>query len=128
MSSYDARKELHERMDRWASWARSPENRPTAPSDVAGYLKERLDQAHDSAEFTKEIENTERAVARTWLEDKAYKRIIKCYWLGRLSFIEIAMKYHTSESGTKQLFDEAMSRVENNLTNVEKRLDRIGNI
>ena len=92
--------ELDERLERWALWARGPSI--GSVSTAEGYLKERLDMAADSAEMTDEIMVTERAIARTKMEDKAYWRVISRWYLGRLSFIEISLFFHTPEDGIKQ--------------------------
>ncbi len=102
-------KELDERLERWANWARSPSM--GSVNSVSGYLKERLDQAADSYEMTDEIAITERAMARVKLEEKAYWRVIARYYLGRLSCIEISLQFFTSEHGIKLLLLEAKSRV-----------------
>ena len=111
-------KELDQRLERWANWARSPSM--GAPIGVVGYLKERLDIAHDSDEMTTEIAITERAVARAKLEEKAYWRVLARYYLGRLSIVEIAMFFHTSEDGTKQLFLEAKGCVAGHIYDIER--------
>ncbi|KKK72610.1 hypothetical protein LCGC14_2902130, partial [marine sediment metagenome] len=41
-----------------------------------GYMREHVDPAADSDEMTDEIAVTERAIARTKMEDKAYWRVI----------------------------------------------------
>jgi len=111
-------KELDERLERWANWARSPSM--GAPLSVVGYLKERLDIAHDSAEMTDEMVVTERAVARTKMEDKAYWRVLARYYLGRLSIVEIALFFHTSEDGLNRLFLEAKGKVASHIYDIEQ--------
>jgi len=111
-------KELDQRLERWANWARSPSM--GAPIGVVGYLKERLDIAHDSDEMTDEIAVTERAVARAKLEEKAYWRVLARYYLGRLSIVEIALFFHTSEDGLKRLFLEAKGCVSKHIYESEQ--------
>lgn len=110
-------KELEQRLERWADWARSPVI--GSGTGAIGYLRERLDRAADSWELTDEIAITERAVARTKLSNKAYWRVIAKYYLGRLSYIEIAMDYHVSEASVRELLDNAMSCVAGHLESLE---------
>ena len=110
-------KELHNRLEDWADWSRSP--MPGANPGVVGYLKERLDIGVDSITMTPEIEITERAVARTFMEDKAYRRVIKRYYLGRLSTCEIASQFYVSESGINDLLAEAKSHIHQHILDIE---------
>jgi len=110
--------ELDNRLERWAAWARGP---PIGSATTAeGYLRERLDTAADSDELTQEIMLTEKAVARTKLERKEYWRVIARYYLGRLSFIEIALFYHVPEHGVKSLWMQARSRVGDHIATLER--------
>jgi len=113
--------ELDQRMDRWASWARGP---PVgAASSAVGYLRERLDQAADSAEMTPEIQITEQAIARTKMEEKAYWRVIAKYYLGGLAAVEISHFYSTSEGGIKRLLLQAKTRIGEHIFSLERGLD-----
>lgn len=91
--------ELDARLDDWARWARSPA--PGSSNGSAGYLKERLDQAADSAEMTDEIAITERAVAKTKAESRMHWRVISRYYLGRLSEVEIGLDLQRSHDQVK---------------------------
>jgi len=102
-------KELDDRLERWASWARCPTI--GAISTEVGYMKERTDIAADSAEMTQEIAVTERAMARTKMEDKAYWRVISGYYLKRRSIIIMSLFWRVSEKRLKLLFDEARGRI-----------------
>ena len=102
-------KELDERLERWSDWARCPDI--GAISTEVGYMKERTDIAADSAEMTPEIEVTERAMARTKSEDKAYWRVISGYYLKRRSIIIMSLFWRVSEKSLKRLFDEAKGRI-----------------
>ena len=102
-------KELDERLERWADWARGP---PVGSIRSAeGVMREYVDAAADSAEMTVDISITERALARTKMEDKAYWRVISRYYLGRQPLIFIAGYFHVSEHNIKRLFDEAKGRI-----------------
>jgi len=114
-------KELDQRLDRWASWARGPSVGST--SGAVGYMRERLDRAADSAEMTKEIEITEQAIARTKMEDKAYWRVIARYYLDHLSFVEISMQFRASEHGIKRLLLQAKTRIGEHIFSLERGLD-----
>ena len=109
--------ELEQRLERWSNWARSPQIGSTG--STVGYLKERLDKAHD-IDMNDEIAITERAVARTKMEDKAYWRVIARYYLGRLSCIEIALTFHVSEHGIKRLLLEAKGRIGDHIATMEQ--------
>ena len=85
-----------------------------------GYMREYVDPAADSDEMTEEIAVTERAIARTKMEDKAYWRVIARYYLGRLSLIEIALFFHVAEDGLKRLFEQAKSRISNHILDIER--------
>jgi len=106
-------KELEERLEDWALWARGPE--PGGAGEAIGYLREKSDRAVDSAELTDDILHVERAVARARIKDKAYWRVISRYYLGRMSEIEIAGFFGVSESNIKTLLEEAKSEVRQNL-------------
>ena len=110
-------KELDERLERWAAWARGPT--VGAISTEVGYMAERLDTPADSDEMTAEIIVTERAIARTKMEDKAYWRVIAKYYLGRQSIIIMSLLWHVSEDGLKRLFDEAKGRVGEHIFDIE---------
>lgn len=109
-------KELDQRLESWANWARSPQMGSTG--SVVGYLKERIDKAHD-IDMTDEIAITERAVARTKIEDKAYWRVISRYYLGRLSCVEISLQFYTSEHGIKSLLLQAKSRIGDHIATMD---------
>lgn len=102
-------KELDERLERWANWAREPYI--GAISSEVGYMKERLDPFADSAEMTPEIALTERACARTKLEDKAYYSVIARYYLGQQPICFIAQFFDKPEKSIQRLFDEAKGRI-----------------
>lgn len=110
--------ELEARLTRWANWARGPSI--GSASTAVGYMRERLDRGADSQEMTDEIAITERAIARTKLEDRAYWRVIAKYYLGSLALVEIANFYHTSETGIKSLFLRAKGRVADNIYQIER--------
>ena len=109
--------ELDQRLTRWGNFARGMSLGSGGGAD--GYLKERLDNGADSDEFTWEIQITERAVARTRLEDRAYSSIIKRYYLGEEAIVEIASFYNTSEYGTKCLFEQAKGVVNGHICDLE---------
>lgn len=113
----DPQKALHERLERWAVWARGPSI--GGSGGAIGYLRERLDPGADSDEFTDEVMVTERAVARTKLEEKAYWRVIAKYYLGRMSIAEIAPIYHVSEGSLERLFAAAKSCVRRHIYDIE---------
>ena len=113
--------ELDKRLTEWGSFARGLSLGSGGGSD--GYMRERLDNGADSDEFTPEIQITERAVARTRLENRAYSSIIKRYYLGEEAIVEIASFYHTSEYGTKCLFEQAKNVVNGYICDLENGVD-----
>ena len=86
---------------------------------TVGYLQERQDKSHD-CDMTDEIAITERAVARTKIEDRAYWKVIARYYLGRLSCIEIALQFRVSEHGIKGLLLQAKSRIGEHIAVMER--------
>ena len=82
-------------------------------------MQEFLDNAADSDEMTDDIAITERAIARTKMEDKAYWRVIARWYLGRLPFVEIALFFNVSEYDVKQLFLEAKGRIGQHICDIE---------
>jgi len=70
--------EIHERLVTWAQWARCAE--PGREGTSEGYLRERLDPAHDG-EPTPEIQETERAVATMKLARPDYWRYFAGFYL-----------------------------------------------
>ena len=110
--------ELDDRLERWADWARSPEE--GSVGSAVGYMKEHLDPAADSDVMTDEIVITERAIARSKMEDRAYCRVIKHYYMGRESFAEIAGFFNVSEDSIKRLFYEAKGRVGWHIFDIER--------
>lgn len=83
-------------------------------------MRERLDVPADSEEMTEEVAITERAIARTKMEDKAYWHVIKKYYLGRLNKMEIAAFYHVSYDGLNRLFQQAKSRISEHISDIER--------
>ena len=114
--------ELDDRLERWANWARSPI--PGAVGGAIGYMREYLDPPADSDLMTDEIVITERAIARAKMEDRAYCRVIKKYYLGRLSFAEIAGSFNVSERSIARLFDEAKGRIGWHIFEIEAVFDK----
>ena len=109
--------ELEQRLERWSDWARSPQIGSTG--STIGYLQERVDKSHD-IDMTDEIAVTERAVARTKMDDRSYWKVIARYYLGRLSCVEISLQFHTSEHGIKQLLLEAKGRIGEHIAVIER--------
>lgn len=109
--------ELEQRLERWADWARSPS--PGACNGAEGYLRERLDSCHDSAEMSAEIEITERAVARTKKQHPKYTRIIKRYYLGRRNTMEIASEFGVPEAYVIRNLENARSCIHEHICEVE---------
>lgn len=110
--------ELEIRLEKWAKFGRSREVGSTGRG--TGYLRERLDSANDSEEFTDEIATTERAIARTAMEDKAYEIVIKEVYLGRHSIHWISLYLHVSESGLNRLFLQAKDRIRAHIFDIEQ--------
>ena len=113
--------ELHDRLERWADWARSPDIGSIGTE--VGYMQERLAPAADSAQMTTEIETTERAMARTKMEDKAYWRVIEGYYLKRRSIIIMSLFWHVHEKSLKRLFDDAKGRIGGHIFDIENGVD-----
>ena len=111
-------RELDERLERWAGWARS--GIPGAVNGSVGYMQERLDQAADSHEMSDEIAVTERAMARTKMEHKVFWRVLAKYYLGRLSFVEISLDFNSAEINVRRLFDRAKSRVGEHINAIDQ--------
>ena len=86
---YDEPRDIHERCLRWGSWARCAQ--PGAEGTSEGYLRERLDHAHES-EPSPEVAETEKAVAKMAVQRADYYRAFKRYYLNptQLSEDEIA--------------------------------------
>ncbi len=102
-------KELDDRLEDWAKWARSP-TVGAIGSEVA-YMKARHDTPADSAEMTDEVAITERALARVKMEDRAYWNIIEKYYLGRQPVVFIALSIDKPKDRVQSLLDEAIGRV-----------------
>lgn len=85
----DEPREIHLLMLAWGRWARCPA--PGAEGTAAGYLRQRLDHAHDG-EPTPEIELTEKAVAKMRAARPDYWSVVARYYLNpsQLSESEIA--------------------------------------
>jgi hypothetical protein len=79
----------HDRLERWGKWARCAALGES--SDAAGYLRERLDHAHDT-EPTAEIAITDRAVAKVKVARRDYWRVLGRYYLSDRSEYEIALE------------------------------------
>jgi hypothetical protein len=79
----------HSRLVRWANWARCPE--PGSVGTSEGYLREPTAPGHEG-EPTAEIEVTDKAVARMWVERPDYYRVFAMFYLSpsELSTYEIA--------------------------------------
>lgn len=110
--------ELEERLVKWGEWARSP--LIGSANGSAGYMRERLDRTADSDELTAEIAVTERAVARTKLEEKAYWRVIARTYMGDLSAAEIASFFNVSEDSINRLLANARASVQNHIYEIER--------
>jgi hypothetical protein len=84
---------LHARLSRWAAWARCP--MPGAEGTAIGYLRERLDHAHDT-QPTEEIAVTDKAVAQMRVKRKDYWRVFADFYLnpGEPSEYEIARQHN----------------------------------
>ncbi len=113
--------ELDERLDRWADWARAPS--AGSMSAAEGYMRERVDSGADSTELTDEIAITERAIARTKIEEKAYWRVISRYYLGRLCTREIASFFCVSYESIQRLLQEAKGRIGYHIFELERQAD-----
>jgi len=114
-------KELDERLERWADWAREPT--VGAISTEVRYMSEHLDPPADSAEMTDEFLITEKAIARTKMEDNAYWDVIEKYYMDRQSIIMMSLFWHVSEDGLKRLFNEAKGRIGEHIFDIENGLD-----
>ena len=114
-------KELDQRLERWADWARSPSMGSGGTAE--GYMRERLDKGADSAEMTDEIAVTERAVARAKMQEKAFWRVLAKYYLGRMPFVEIAFDFNVSEVSLKALFEDARACVHGHILDIERGID-----
>ena len=102
-------KELDERIDDWAKWAREPLTGEISSECV--YSKEHLPPAADSAEMTDEVVITERAIGRTKIEHNAYWRVIYHYYIHRQPLFTMSIYWNVPESEIKRLFDEAKGRI-----------------
>ena len=98
-------RELHRLLELWAAANRGP-----APGSVGGAWGERLDRA-TPAQWSPAVEQVERAINRTFAEDRAYRRIVNHYWLGRESCHFIAINFRVSETAIKDLLFQAESRI-----------------
>lgn len=79
----------HARLLRWAAWARCPV--PGAVGTAEGYMRELTAHGHEG-EPTPEIAETDKAVAKMYVERPYYKRVFNFYYLNptELSYYEIA--------------------------------------
>jgi hypothetical protein len=68
----------HARLVRWANWARCPE--PGAVGTSEGYLREPTAPGHEGVP-TPEIEVTDKAVARMWVERPDYYKVFAMFYL-----------------------------------------------
>lgn len=73
----------------WGRWARCAV--PGDGSSAEGYLRERLDHAHDTG-ATAEIAETDRAVARVKVSRKDYWKVLARYYMTDLSEYEISLE------------------------------------
>lgn len=85
----DEPREVHMKLVAWGRWARCA--MPGAEGTAVGYLRQRLDHAHEG-EPTPEIELTDRAVARMKVLRPDYWGVFARYYLNpsELSEYEIA--------------------------------------
>ncbi len=110
--------ETNERLERWATWARS------GPVILGGgsetHLKERLDQEADSDEFTRDIEITDKAVARTKADYKKWEQVIKRYYLDKQAIFEVAGNLRFTEGYTRELLKGAVGKVAHHVIILER--------
>lgn len=116
--------ELHNRLERWAEWARCPS--PGSAGAAIGYMRERLDRSADSAVMTDEVAITERACARTKLKQKAYYRVIAKAYLGRYNTVEMAAFWGESEGSISRLLEDAKACVHGHILDIERNIDTDG--
>ena len=81
----DEPREIHDRCVRWGAWARCAQ--PGAEGTAEGYLRERIDHAHDS-EPTEEIVETEKAVAKMRAQRADYWSAFARYYLNPTALSE----------------------------------------
>jgi hypothetical protein len=96
--------EAHQLLEEWAIWAREPMAGDSGGGD--GYMREKLDQAHDSAEMTDRIANAEKALARLGQKNRIWLKILKKYYLARKGEAEIASGMRLTEGYTRNLLKE----------------------
>jgi len=87
----DQPKEIHDRCLAWGHWARCAQ--PGAEGTSEGYLRQRLDHAHEG-EPTEEVAETDKAVARMRVARPDYWKMFARYYLNptELSEYEIAIE------------------------------------
>ena len=78
MMTYDEPRDIHDRCLAWGAWARCV--LPGESTTAEGYLRERLDHAHEGIP-SPEVAQTERAVARMKVSRKAYWPVFARYYL-----------------------------------------------
>lgn len=98
----------HELLEEWAAWAREPI--PGMSSGAEGYLREKLDQTHDSAEMTTRVELAEKALARLREDDRRGLKVLKRFYLARKGESEIAAGMSTTLANIKATLRQAKAR------------------
>lgn len=110
---------LHERLCRWADWARCPEPGHVGTSE--GYMRERLDHAHEG-EPTAEIEITDKAVGRMRVSRPDYWPVFARFYLNpaALSTYEISLQIGHHEERVKAMLRQSQMLVGHNIFKLEK--------
>ena len=94
--------EAHQLLEEWAAWAREPMG-GFGNSGLEGYMREKLDHAHDSAEMTPRIERAEKALAMVKAQNRIWLKVIKKYYLARRGPAEIASELRMTHGYVRDL-------------------------
>ena len=119
--------EIHVRLVEWGAWARNHSIKPSSENMLAKMMR-RKDQPCDvmltTDEMTLQHEIIEKAIARMQrLEgDRRLKRVLMKYYVGNLSYWQIAADMRTDESEIKRLHLTAIRVVTRHYESVENLL------
>ena len=108
--------ELHRLLELWSACMRSRE----IGSVGASWSVEQSSRGHDPQEFTKEVDDMERAVARTMAQRVEWRRILRRYWLNRRTCYMISLHTNVPEIVVRRQLSDAEARVGEHYCNIQK--------
>lgn len=96
-----------EKLQEWSPWNRGE---PLGNSKASGYMRERLDQAFDGVP-PESVNLTDLVLAQIRLDRHDYWKVVKRYYLGNQSCIEISGEWGRTEGFVRRLLQELTRRV-----------------